>query len=175
MGFILLLFILTPIVEIAVFIKVGGLIGLWPTLGLVVATAVVGTTLLRRQGLATMHSARESLARGEFPVNEIFDGACLLASGLLLLTPGFITDFVGALLLAPIFRAAIRGPLLRWVMSRTRVRTNGAGLGRGSTPGSGSTIDGEFREIRPADQPDNEQHKDRTGRTESLDPPDERD
>ena len=174
MGFILILFILTPIVEIAVFIQVGGLIGLWPTLGLVVATAIVGTTLLRRQGLATMHSARESLARGEFPVNEIFDGACLLASGLLLLTPGFITDFLGALLLVPIFRAAIRGPLMRWIMSRTTVRTKGAGPGRGSTPGPSSTIDGEFHEIRPADQPDDEKNKDRNGRAGSFDPPDVR-
>ncbi|MCH8182632.1 MAG: FxsA family protein [Proteobacteria bacterium] len=174
MGFILLLFILTPIVEIAVFIQVGGLIGLWPTLGLVVATAVAGTALLRRQGLATMRSARESLARGEFPVNEIFDGACLLASGLLLLTPGFITDFLGALFLAPMFRAAIRGPLLRWLMSRTTLRTSGAGPGRGSTPGPGSTIDAEFHEIRPADQPDDARNKDRNGRAGSLDPPDER-
>lgn len=174
MGFILLLFILTPIVEIAVFIQVGGIIGLWPTLGLVVATAIAGTTLLRRQGLATMHSARESLARGEFPVNEIFTGACLLAAGLLLLTPGFITDFLGALLLVPLFRAAIRGPLIRWFMSRTSARAPGVGLRRGSTPGAGSTIDGEFHEIRPTDRPQDEQNKDRDGSTESLDPPDER-
>ncbi len=186
MGFILLLFILTPIVEIAVFIEVGGLIGLWPTLGLVVATAIAGTTLLRRQGLATMRSARESLTRGEFPVKEIFDGACLLASGFLLLTPGFVTDFLGALLLAPIFRTAIRGPLLRWLMSRTTVLTDGAGPGRGSPPGPGSTsgsppgstpgstIDGEFHEIRPADQPDGGQPKDRNGPAGRLDPPDKR-
>ena len=174
MGLILLLFILTPIMEIAVFIKVGGLIGIWPTLGLVVATAIIGTALLRRQGFATMTRARASLARGEFPVNEIFDGACLLTSGLLLLTPGFVTDFLGALLLAPIFRAAIRGPLVRWFISRTTVRMNGAGPGRGATPGPGSTIDGEFHEIRPADQPDDEQDNDRIGPTERLDSPDER-
>lgn len=174
MGFILLLFILTPIVEIAVFIQVGGIIGLWPTLGLVVATAIVGTALLRRQGLATMRSARESLARGEFPVNEIFDGACLLASGLLLLTPGFITDFLGALLLAPIFRAAIRAPLIRWIMSRTTVRTNGGGPRHGLTPGPGSTIDGEFHEIRPAEQPDDEQDNDRNGLAGRPGPQDKR-
>lgn len=174
MGFILLLFILTPIVEIAVFIEVGGLIGLWPTLGLVVATAIAGTTLLRRQGLATMRSARESLTRGEFPVNEIFDGACLLASGFLLLTPGFITDFLGALLLIPLFRAAIRGPLIRWLMSRTAARTGGAGFRRGAPPGPGSTIDGEFHEISPADQPNDEKYRDRNGPAGSLDPPDER-
>lgn len=174
MGFILLLFILTPIVEIAVFIEVGGLIGLWLTLGLVVATAIAGTTLLRRQGLATMRSARESLTRGEFPVNEIFDGASLLASGFLLLTPGFITDFLGALLLIPLFRAAIRGPLIRWLMSRTAARTGGAGLERGAPPGPGSTIDGEFHEINPADQPNDEKYRDRNGPAGSLDPPDER-
>lgn len=163
MRFILLLFILTPIVEIGLFIEVGGLIGLWPTLGLVVATAVIGTTLLRRQGLATMLSARESLARGEFPVNEVFDGACLLASGLLLLTPGFVTDFVGALLLTPIFRAAIRGPILRRLMFRTHGWPNGA------APRDDSTIDGEFQEIRPTDQPSDKNEKGPPG---SLDPPD---
>jgi len=163
MRFILLLFILTPIVEIGLFIEVGGLIGLWPTLGLVVATAVIGTTLLRRQGLATMLSARESLAHGEFPVNEVFDGACLLASGLLLLTPGFVTDFVGALLLTPIFRAAIRRPILRRLMSRT------GGWPSRAAPGDDSMIDGEFQEIWPTDQDKNE-----NGPPESLDPPHKR-
>lgn len=165
MRFILLLFILTPIVEIGLFIEVGGLIGLWPTLGLVVATAVIGTTLLRRQGLATMRSARESLGRGDFPVNEVFDSACLLASGLLLLTPGFVTDFVGALLLTPIFRAAIRGPILRRLMSRAH------GWPSRAAPNDDSTIDGEFQEIRPTAK---QNEKNKKTPTEYLDPPDKR-
>lgn len=174
MGFILLLFIVTPILEIAVFIQVGGSIGLWPTLGLVVATAVIGTTLLRRQGLATISNARESLARGEFPVNEVFDGACLLAAGLLLLTPGFVTDLLGALLLTPLFRAAIRGPVIRALMSRTTVWTNGAGPGQGSAPRDDSAIDAEFHVISPADQPDDQQQDDENGLSEDPDRPDGR-
>ncbi len=146
MGIILLLFILTPIVEIAVFIGVGGEIGLWWTLGLVVATAVAGTTLLRRQGLATLRRARESVARNEFPVNEVFDGACLLAAGLLLLTPGFVTDFVGALLLVPAFRRLIRGPSIRYFLSRATIWTPGHD--------AGPTIDGDFDEIHPAEDED---------------------
>lgn len=174
MGFILLLFIVTPILEIAVFIKVGGFVGLWPTLGLVVATAVIGTTLLRRQGLATINNARDSLARGEFPVNEVFDGACLLAAGLLLLTPGFVTDFLGALLLTPIFRAAIRGPVIRALMSRTTVWSNGAGPGQGSAPTDDSAIDAEFHVITPADQPDDDQGGSEDPPAEGLEPPDGR-
>lgn len=165
MGFILLLFIAVPILEIAVFIKVGGILGLWPTLALVVATAVIGTTLLRQQGLATMRSARESLARGEFPVNEAFAGACLLAAGALLLTPGFVTDLFGTLLLIPIFRAIIRGPIIRWLMSRTTVW--------GGRDRPGSTIDGEFHEVDPSDQPRRNRGHDLDGPPRDPDNPDE--
>ena len=148
MGIILLLFIGTPIVEIAVFIGVGGEIGVWWTLLLIVATAVAGTTILRRQGLATLRRARESVARNEFPVNEVFDGACLLVAGLLLLTPGFVTDFVGALLLIPPFRALIRGPTVRYFLSRAGIWTPGHD--------DGQTIDGDFDEIRPAEDDDDD-------------------
>ena len=92
---LLLAFVITPIVEIAVFIQIGGEIGLWPTLAIVVITAMAGTALLRAQGLATFAGAQESLARGEFPVRQVFDGACLLVAGALLLTPGFVTDGIG--------------------------------------------------------------------------------
>jgi UPF0716 protein FxsA len=83
-------------------------IGLWPTIGLVVLTAVAGTWLLRLQGLATLARAQRSMEHNQLPVAELFDGLCLLIAGILLLTPGFVTDGFGLLLLVPPFRALLR-------------------------------------------------------------------
>ncbi|MEL0111000.1 MAG: FxsA family protein, partial [Rickettsiales bacterium] len=88
---ILFVFIAVPIAEIAVFIEAGEQFGLWPTLGLVILTAVIGTALLRHQGLQTIQRVQLSLERGEMPVGEVFTGLCLLVAGALLLTPGFLT------------------------------------------------------------------------------------
>ena len=90
-GFLFILLLAVPIVEIALFIKIGGLIGLWPTIGIVIATALAGAALLRSQGLATLRSARASLAENRFPLDQVFDGLCLAVAGALLLTPGFFT------------------------------------------------------------------------------------
>jgi len=77
MGFILLAAMIgVPILEIAVFIEAGELIGLWPTIGAVIVTAIVGTTLLRIQGLATLFRAQRNLEEGRLPVVEVFDGLC---------------------------------------------------------------------------------------------------
>lgn len=124
---LLLLFIGVPILEIAVFIQAGQLIGLWPTLATVVVTAIIGTALLRAQGLATLARARQSLDQGKIPVEDIFTGLCLLVAGLLLLTPGFITDAVGFLLFLPPFRRAA-GRFLMSILARhgtTRVSVGG--------------------------------------------------
>ena len=128
MGFLLLLiFIVVPIVEIGLFIEIGGRIGLWPTLALVVLTAVLGTTLLRQQGLSTLRQAQVSIERGSMPLKELFDGACLLFAGALLLTPGFLTDAAGALLLIP----ALRG-LLRRTLAHRLLAAGQSNLGTGS-------------------------------------------
>lgn len=109
MGFlVLLLFIGVPVIEIATFIQVGGLIGLWPTLGVVILTAFIGTALLRQQGLSTLMRAQTALNEGRMPAEELFDGACLLLAGAFLLTPGFVTDSVGFLLFFPPFRNLLR-------------------------------------------------------------------
>ena len=93
MGLIILaLFIGVPLLEIAVFIKIGGLIGLGWTLVSVVATAVAGTALLRYQGLSTLARAQREMASGRPPVLELLEGVCLLLAACLLLTPGFVTD-----------------------------------------------------------------------------------
>lgn len=119
-------FILVPLIEIGLFIEVGGWIGLWPTLGLIILTAVVGTALLRQQGLATLRRAQSQMDAGQVPTKELFDGACLLIGGLLLLTPGFFTDAVGFLLLMPPIRDLLRQ---RLGGRMTRVHLHRGGFG----------------------------------------------
>ncbi len=143
---ILLALIATPILEIAVFIEVGERIGLWSTLGLVVLTAVIGTALLRHQGLATLASARTTIERGGMPVQEVLDGIFLLIAGAFLLTPGFITDGFGAALLLPPLRRVIQRWGIKRLMARgtINVAMHGAGRRRGGEDG---VIDGEFVEL----------------------------
>lgn len=147
MAIILLLaFVITPIVEIAVFIQVGDEIGLWPTLAIVIITAMAGTALLRAQGLATLARARQSLARGEFPARQVFDGACLLVAGALLLTPGFVTDGVGLALFLP----PVRDRLRRWVLASGRIRVDWGAAGPARP--DDDVIEGEYHEVeRPPD------------------------
>ncbi|MFQ5974043.1 MAG: FxsA family protein, partial [Alphaproteobacteria bacterium] len=89
---LLLVLVGVPLIEIAVFIQVGGIIGLWPTIAVVVLTAVIGAALLREQGSATLTRAQREMAERRIPVRELFDAVCLLLAGALLLTPGFVTD-----------------------------------------------------------------------------------
>ena len=112
--YLLLALILVPLIEIALFIQVGGLIGLWPTLAIVVATALAGTMLMRTQGFAVWRRAQDSLARNELPVREVFDGLCLLVAGVLLLTPGFFTDAIGLALFVPQVRDLLRTRAIRY-------------------------------------------------------------
>lgn len=104
------LFVAVPIIEIALFIQVGGAIGLWSTLAIVVLTAIVGTTLMRAQGAMTLNRLQQSMAQGKNPADPMAQGAMILVAGVLLLTPGFFTDAVGLALLVPPVRAA----LVRW-------------------------------------------------------------
>jgi len=105
--FFFFLFIAVPLIEIALFIQIGSLIGLWPTLITVIATAIIGTWLLRQQGISVLQQAQEANARNELPVESIIHGVFLLAAGLLMLTPGFFTDAIGFLLLVPPLRLKI--------------------------------------------------------------------
>ena len=161
--FILLAFIAVPIIEIAVFLKVGGEIGTLNTILMIVITAMIGTWLLRSQGMATLHRAQESLNQNVFPVAEVFDGLCLLVAGGLLLTPGFVTDGVGFLLFVPRFRKILRNLMWGYLArsGREGAWTRGEGPtgrgGSGPTGGDPGTIDGQFREIdknRPDDDDD---------------------
>ena len=137
---VLLALVGVPLIEIALFIEIGGLLGLWPTLATIVATAVIGGAMLRSQGFGTLLRARAMLARGEVPLREVFDGVCLIVAAALLLTPGFLTDAVGFLLLVPGVRALIGVSILSRVRLRTEMRRDG------------TVIDGHYRDDTPADR-----------------------
>ncbi|TWA69072.1 UPF0716 protein FxsA [Azospirillum brasilense] len=116
MNPLLLLFLLLPIAEIATFIEVGDWIGAGPTVGLVVLSAILGSVLIRWQGLSVLKRAQASAERGESPVGAVFEGFCVVVAGLLLIIPGFLTDIVGLLL----FVRPIRNALGRWLFDRMK-------------------------------------------------------
>lgn len=99
-----LLFIIIPIIEIAVLMQVGAILGAWPTIAIVIITAWLGAKNVRQQGISTLNSVQTKMAQGEMPSEEIVSGILLLVSGVLLVTPGFVTDAFGLLLLVPTFR-----------------------------------------------------------------------
>ncbi len=159
---ILIAFIATPIIEIALFIEAGERFGLWPTLAAVIATAIVGTWLLRWQGFATWTRATQSLQRNVFPIAEVFTGLCLVLAGALLLTPGFVTDAIGLALFAPpvqrLLARFLRRRLERGKGPKVWVNGEPADLS-GARPGN-NVVDAEFKEIETpppgsADDPPN--------------------
>lgn len=193
MGFYFLaIFVAMPIIEIAVFIQAGELIGLWPTIGVVVLTAIIGTSLMRAQGLQTLAKAQSQMDQGEMPIGAMFDGICILVAGVLLLTPGFVTDTFGFLLLVPPLRQLIGAKVIMKLVQSGNIRTNfggaahpggphgphgphGPGRGPSGRPGSagsrprgsGPIIDGDFEDVSPHD-PSNDTGND-TGQGETPD------
>ncbi|MGR3433284.1 MAG: FxsA family protein [Shimia sp.] len=113
-----LAFLVVPLIEIGLFIQVGGWIGLWPTLAIVVLTAVIGTLLVRQQGARAMRDLRGSFERLGDPTEPLAHGAMILVSAALLLTPGFFTDAVGFALLLP----PVRTVILRHLRARVRLQ-----------------------------------------------------
>lgn len=112
---LLLILVLLPLAEIYVLIESGRLIGVWPTVLLVVLTGIAGSWLMRQQGLTLLGRIQEELAAGQLPAGALLDGALVLAGGLLLLTPGFCTDLAGFSMLAPTTRGWWRILLERWL------------------------------------------------------------
>jgi UPF0716 protein FxsA len=146
---LLLLFVAVPLIEIGLFIEVGGLIGLWPTLAIVVITAVAGTYLVRRQGMHALNDLRRALEELGDPARPLAHGAMILFAGALLLTPGFFTDTMGLLLLIP----AVRDAALRWLARRVRVQTFTYGTRQERAAPPGDVIEGEFQELPPEQRP----------------------
>jgi len=135
-----LIFVGMPIVEIALFIKVGGAIGVLPTLALVVLSAVVGTALVRWQGMQALGRLKTSLEAGGDPRGPIAHGALILVAGLLLIAPGFFTDALGLLLLIP----AVRAQLIRWGASKATVRAASFVRTGRPAPGPGDVIEADY-------------------------------
>lgn len=135
MALLVALFIAVPILELWVIIEVGGLIGVLPTLALLLVLSLLGATLLRHQGRGAWQRFNAALAERRFPGREVADGLLITIGGALLLTPGFITDAVGLLLLVPPTRAIARR-LLRAYLGR-RLVVVGVGGMRGPGPGAG--------------------------------------
>ena len=148
-----LILVAVPIIEIALFIEVGGWIGTWPTIGIVVLTALIGSMMLRQQGTSALQNVQQRLAEGENPGQMLAEGAMILVAGVLLLTPGFFTDALGFALLIPPIRVAI----WRYLAPRIKVtqtfhgphgtarrRTDGYGQ-----PADGQTVDGTYEDVTP--------------------------
>jgi len=143
------LFLAVPLIEIALFVEVGGAIGLWPTLLIVVLTAVLGTALMRNQGALAMAQIRDSFNTLRDPAEPLAHGAMILFAGALLLTPGFFTDSVGFALLIPPVRRAV----YRWLGKRVKVQSFSTGPQPRPTHRPDDVIDGEFTEVSPEKRP----------------------
>jgi len=133
--FLIVLFIVVPIAELYVIIQVGQLIGIWPTLALLLADAVLGSLLLKQQGRSAWRRFNEALAQRRFPGQEVADGVLIVIGGTLLLTPGFLSDIFGLLLLIPPTRAIARRVLRRFTIGRFTVVGFPGGPGPGPGPG----------------------------------------
>ena len=164
---------LIPIIaicEIFLIIKVGGAIGFWPTVGIVVLTGMTGVWLLRLQGFSLINQVQQKLNRGEMPAAEMMEGVALLMGGVMLITPGFITDIMGLSLILPLSRRALIRLVQKQLASNPHVQTttfysqgsfgsgpdlNGSGRPDSTYSSNGhQVIDGEFTEEKPeAEEP----------------------
>jgi UPF0716 protein FxsA len=152
---LVLIFIVLPVAEIYVIIKVGEAIGVWPTVGLLILDGFLGAALLRSQGRAAWRRFNEALAAGRVPAREVLDGAMVIFGGAFLITPGFITDVIGLLLLIPPSRAIFRGLVTRVAVGRAAFavrtvqwgsRTRDRHRGRSAPPRS-YDYEGSAREV----------------------------
>jgi UPF0716 protein FxsA len=132
---LILIFILVPLVELYVIIQVGGAIGVLPTLGILVADSILGSFLLRHQGRAAWIRFNRALSEGRMPHKEVLDGVLIIFGGALLLTPGFITDIFGLILLIPPTRAGVRALMARMVRGRLAMGPGAVGWGYGRARG----------------------------------------
>lgn len=128
-------FIVAPVVELAVFLQVAQWVGVWPAVFAVLAFSVFGVWVVKRAGVAGVRRTRTALQRGEIPTVEVADGLLVVFAGVLLIVPGFITDVVALLLLVPVVRSLVRRRFVRdWMVGR-RVPTFGR---------AGTTVDVEW-------------------------------
>ena len=119
---LLILFIVIPIIEIAILVKIGTLLGFWPTMLIIIATGILGATLARIQGFLVLTRIRTEFQMGRMPAEELTDGLLILIGGILLLTPGLLTDLIGFLMLIQwsrkLFKKWLGKRFSQWVQSR---------------------------------------------------------
>lgn len=120
-----ILFTLVPFIEIALLLEVGQLIGVLPTLAIIIITGVAGAGLARAQGLAVLNRIRTELQMGQLPTDAMIDGLLILSAGLVLLTPGFLTDLAGFVLLLPAGRRLIHSKLRDYFQNKIHVEQTG--------------------------------------------------
>lgn len=154
MGKLLLLLVGLVLLELTVMIKVGSVIGALPTVGLLVLTAVLGSSLVRSEGIKTLLTAQQKMQLGEMPGREVMGGMMLALAGLLLIIPGFVSDIVGILLLQPWLRNKLADKLIG--SNQFKMQMGGFQARQqpfdevpgndqpGQAPRSGTTIEGEF-------------------------------
>lgn len=157
MPLLILLLIVVPLAELFLIVQIGQAIGVWPTIGILLADSVLGAALLRSQGRAAWRRFNEALDQGKVPAREVVDGVLVILGGAFLLTPGFITDVIGLILILPPTRRGIRAVLAARLMPRmVRDRTAfiwrtapraGPGSGSGRPGPRGSDIEGTAREV----------------------------
>ncbi|MDX1452532.1 MAG: FxsA family protein [Oleiphilaceae bacterium] len=156
MNWLFLIFVVTPVIELTLLIKVGGLIGVGWTVALVLTTAFIGVNLLRRQGLQTLFTAQKKMQEGQIPLKEVAEGMMLAVAGAFLLTPGFVTDTAGFLLLTPGVRQAVAAYWAKRMLAQGQVTMQSyaphsrTGTRRQESPfnsGRGDVIDGEYKEV----------------------------
>jgi len=159
MQILFLCFLTVPIIEMLVLIEVGSFIGTFYTVLLVVLTAVIGVSLLKRQGLSTFMKANQKMQSGKMPVAEMGEGLMLAVAGALLLTPGFVTDGVGFILLTPGLRSVIAKTWVQKMLvnsqqstfySQTNYQSSAdpfSGARKKSPDGNADIVEGEFQEI----------------------------
>jgi UPF0716 protein FxsA len=121
-----LLFVIIPIIEISLLMNIGAWIGAWPTIAIVIFTAWLGAKNVRKQGIATFNSVQTKIAQGQAPSNEIIAGVMLLIAGVLLVTPGFVTDIFGLSLLIPQVRQALIKTVKKNIVLNPNANTRGA-------------------------------------------------
>jgi UPF0716 protein FxsA len=152
---LLLLFILMPIAEIALLLQVGDMIGGWNTVGLIIVTAFVGAYLVRQEGLSTLQKAQQKMANNEVPGKEMMEGLMLVIAGVLLVTPGFITDIIGFLFVLPLSRQLMAGQLAKQMTVRA-VQGGNQSFYYSNTqqrPGNeGDPIEGEYTDTTRTDE-----------------------
>ena len=145
MRFVFLIFILIPIIEITLLIQVGGQLGALATIGLVFASAIIGVSLIRRQGTSSIFKAKEKVKQGTLPAKEIVDTLMLGLAGILLFLPGFVTDTIGLLLVVPLFRKIIISvALVKFIKSRVNMNGSWNKSSFTNKNDEGEIIEGEF-------------------------------